>query len=389
MNSTIILAPQETHDQSRQQIMKDRAIRTANILKKQAGIVGILLSGSVVRGPVSESSDLDLHVIVSNKFSGVLPEWTFHKEGIIENLHTIREDELFNGWCVRKNENLLAFWFYRTKFGDQLNCFVPLWWSSNTKWQERLLVLLAFRQNLNIEKKIAQYYIKSARLSLDQAQKACISGAYYDSHHNLRMAFQSTLTAAMINRNWIIRGSKKRIEIAQAFLPDSKIKFLLDAGLDIIDLKNITFNQAKNLCKKRLRYRRTFIDELYRLKEQHKSNETVNNKLKLVIKNQEKHDSMAYDYYESLLANNIIFGPINHIRCFSGLSQIPQTIISCFYHKNSRWPMNKFINSSLFSKSVRNDWLEIMSLTSSNKRCVQLSLRLIKSIDSCWLTNNI
>ncbi|MCX6800120.1 MAG: hypothetical protein NT091_03170, partial [Candidatus Falkowbacteria bacterium] len=186
----------------------------------------------------------------------------------------------------------------------------------------------------------------------------------------------------------IIRGSKKRLEIAQAFLPDPIIKSLLDVGLDIVGLKSITFSQAKNLCKKRLLYRRSFLNELRRLEEQYKSNEIFNNKLKLIIKNQEKHDSMAYNYYESLLTNNIILGPINHIRCFSGLPQVPQTIISCFYHKNSRWPINKFINSSLFLKSVRNDWLEIMSLTSSHKRCAQLSSQLIKVLDKHELTNN-
>jgi len=381
MTSQLILSSQEVHDSRRQQIMQERATRTADDLRKQTGILGVVLSGSVARGPVGGSSDLDSYVIVSHEFTGSLPEWTFHREGIIENLHTIREDELLCGWRVRNNSASLASWFHKTKLGDELHRFLPLWWNSYTKWQERLPVLVSLRQNPDIAQMIARCYTESARAHMHQAHNACDENTPYDSHHYLRLAFQTALTAAMVYRGWIIRGSKKRIEIAQAFLPDPLIKLLLVVGFDIVGLNDMTSNRAMKLCKARLHYRTTLLCELRKLKAQYADDEYAASKFEAAIKHQEKHNAMAYDYYSSLLAQNIILGPINHIRCFSGLPQVPRLLLISCLHRESPWPMHEFVQSDIVSRAVRDTWLEIMALTSSRQRCIQLSSMLSKALN--------
>lgn len=381
MTSRLILAPQERHDPRRQKAMQERAGRTADSLRKRTGILGVVLSGSVARGPVSGSSDLDLHVIVSHEFTSSLPEWTFYKEGIIENLHIVREDELLRGWHARNNSASLASWFHKTKLGDELHHFLPLGWNPDTKWQERLPTLVSLRQNSDIAQMVARYYAESARVYTHQAHKACDENAPYDSHHCLRLAFQAALTAAMVYRGWIIRGSKKRIEIAHAFLPDPFIEPLLVVGFDIVGLNDMTSNLAMKFCKARLRYRTTLLCELRRLKAQYVDDEYAANKLEAAIKHQEKHNAMAYDYYSSLLAQNIILGPVNHIRSFSGLPQVPRLLVSCL-HRESPWPMQEFVQSGMVSQSVRDAWLEIMALTSSQQQCIQLSSRLNKALNN-------
>ena len=380
MISQLVLAPQETHDPLRQQIMRNRASKTAQNIRDQEGILGVVLSGSTARGPVGASSDLDLHVLVSDKFTGNLPEWTFYGEGIIENLHTVYEDELFRGWNVRNKSDRLATWFYETKLGDELNQFIPLWWNSTTQWRERLPTLVAYRQSPDVAQWVARCYMESARSNIIQARNACHEGAPLDGHHHLRLAFQATLIAALIQRGWTIRGSKKRIEIAHAFLPDPAIESLLTIGFAIVGLKDMTANQVTILCESRLKYRTTLLCELRELKVRYAHDERIAHKLEQAIRLQEAHEAMAFDYYSPLVIENIILGPVNHIRCISGLTRVPELFISCL-HKEKSWPIHKFIRLDLLSRTIRDTWLEIMALESSPQRCVHLSSILSTAID--------
>lgn len=383
MTSRLILSSQEVHDSRRQRIMQERAGKTANNLRKQAGILGVVLSGSTARGPVSASSDLDIHVIISGKFTSSLPEWTFHRNGIIENLHTVREDELLRGWHARNKPASLATWFYTTKLGDELHQFTPLWWSPATQWRERLPVLVAYRQSPDIAQQVARCYTESARAHIRQTHNACHEGASLDGHHHLRLSFHATLIAAMIQRGWTIRGSKKRIEIARTFLPDPVIKHLLTIGFDVVGLNDMTSNRATMLCKARLRYRTTLLRELHRLKVRYAHDEHVVCKLESAIRHQEVHNARAYDYYSSLVAQNIILGPVNHIRCFSGLTQVPQLLVSCLYGERS-WPIHEFVQSDIISQAVRDAWLEIIALTFSQQRCIRLSSTLSTAVDNIF-----
>ena len=381
MSLNIVMASQETHDPQRQQVMQGYARRIADELRQQTGVLGVLLSGSVAAGPVSESSDLDLHVVISDEFTGTLPEWVFHKEEIIENLHTVKEGELRRGWRARNDPASLALWFHKTILGDLLNRFIPLWWNPNTIWQERLPVLVSLRQNPNIAQRVAECYAESAHTYWRQANSACDAKASYDSHHYLRMAFQAALNATLVHRGWTLRGSKKCIEIVQAFLPDPFIEILLALGFDIVGLTDMTSDLALQLCKARLNYRTALLDELHRLHSQYSGDEDVARKLQAAIRGHEKHNTEAYDYYSPLLDQNIILGPINHIRCFSGMPQVPRQIISCLQRGESHWPMREFVELDVVLRTVRKDWLQIMALTRSRQRCVQLASALGKTLD--------
>jgi hypothetical protein len=381
MTSQLLLASQETHDPIRQQFMQDIANKTAQSIKKQEGVIGVVLSGSTARGPVSASSDLDLHVIVSSTFTGRIREWTLHEGGIIENLHTISEDEFLRGWNVRNNPDALATWFHKTKLGDELHQFISLWWNPTTQWSKRLLELITLRQIPDIAQRIALRYAESARAYIRQANNACNDESPLDGHHQLRPAFQATLVAAMIQHGWIIRGSKKRIEIAQAFLPDPVIENILTIGLNIVGLNNMTPSKATILCKARLQYRTILLNELRELEVRYAQDGHVASKLEQAIKQQEIHDAMAYDYYTSLVSQNIILGPINHIRCISGLPRVPQLFFACLSDKKS-WPIQEFVRLDILSREVRDAWLQIMGLESSKQKCINLASNLSAVIDN-------
>lgn len=382
MNPRIILASQETHDPYRQRIMRERASEVAKDISKQVGVLGIMLTGSVARGPVTDSSDLDLHVIISNKFTGNFPEWTFRgNKSIIENLHIVYEAELLRGWHMCRESTSLASWFRDTKLGDELYQFIPLWWDSTIQWRERLPILVANRQRPDIVEGVARCYAGSARACVSQADSAFHQGASLDGHHQLRLAFQLTLTAAMIQRGWIIRGSKKRIEIACTFLPDAVIENLLTIGLDIIGLNGMTPNKAAMLCKERFQYRTILLNELRELKMRFAHDKHIVFSLDQAIRDQEAHEAMAYDYYLPLVEKNIILGPINHIRCFSGLPRVPQLFISCLYD-DKLWPIQKFRDSKILGRAVRDKWLEIMAFSSTQQQYAQMSLTLNTAIDN-------
>jgi len=384
MTSQLVLASQEKHDPIRQQIMRDRAEETTQHFKKTKGILGVVLSGSTARGPVGASSDIDMHVIISDKFTGNLPEWTFHDDGMIENLHTVQENEILRGWNVRSQPNLLAKWFYETKLGDELNQFSPLWWVPTTQWQKKLQILVADRQNPDVAQEVTRYYLESARANVLQANKACLENAPLDGHQNLRSAFQVALVASLIQRGWTIRGSKKRIEIAQAFLPDPAIENLLAIGFELVGIKETTRSQTMKICESRLQFRVLLLNELRELKARYSSDEKISHKLEQAIQIQEAHEAMAYDYYSPMVDENIILGPINHIRCLSGLMRVPKLFVSCLEDEKP-WPVQEFVKSDLFSQNIRNAWLDIMMLESSKKKCVDLSLVLSKALDKLEL----
>jgi len=381
MDPKITLVPKETHNTCRQQMMRKRATETARRLQCQPGVLGVLLSGSAARGPVGEASDLDLHIIVSNSFPFAIPEWTFHEDGTIENLHTVSEDALLRGWRVRNNSNYLAAWFYATKLGDELHGHIPLWWDTATHWQRDLSELISHREERGVAQRVAQCYLAAARSYLSQGRAVYDQGAFYDSHQRLRMAFQLALIAALIARGWFVRGSKKRIEIAQTFLPSFILEPLMEVGFNAVGLTGLTPDQAAVICDVRFQFRTILLDELHRLKELFANDAHIAGQLEAVIKNQEEHNALAYDYYSPLIKQGMILGPINHIRCLSGLPHIPQTIISCWCGKQT-WPIKEFARSGVISPIVVHSWLETMALSSSQKHLNHLLASLSSAIDN-------
>lgn len=368
MNRRMILAKGEVHHHWQQKALKKRAHQIASEISKQKGIIGILLSGSVARGPVGPSSDLDLHIVVLDSFIDELPEWSFRTDGTIENLHRIPESLLGQGWNLINQNSDLAFWFYQTRLGDELNGYEPIFWDPSSAWSERLPLLLSYRTYPSIVIQLSRFYIDHSSQLLLRAQKALNENAIMDAHQELRWAVQTVMIAALIQRGWIIRGSKKRIEIAKSFFPDPVIKLLVDVALNIVGLNSITRKKASEICQARLIYRDIIRSELYFLLSTYTCHKDKSKKLSHAIKVHEQHNAGAFDYYQALIQQGLILGPINHIRTLSSFSKIPTSFLS-YVFEETEWPIDDFLSSPVFSDAIKNGWLRIAELTTTNLEC--------------------
>ncbi|MBK8467580.1 MAG: nucleotidyltransferase domain-containing protein [Chloracidobacterium sp.] len=368
MNARIVLAKGEVNDLSRQDELKTKAREIAAEISKLNGVIGILLSGSVARGPVGPSSDIDLHVVISDSFADDISEWSFRTDGSIENTHIIPESQLRKGWSLVNQDSDLGFWFYETKLGDELNGYDPLFWDSSSIWRERLPLLLSYRSHPNIVKPLIQFYIAHSSQLLLRAQSALNDNAIMDAQQELRWAVQPTIIAALIQRGWIIRGSKKRIEIAKSFFPDSVIKGIVNVATDIIGLDSMTKEKAGKFCVARLAYRDLISLELNSLLSNLPRNKNNSERMSHAIKIHEQYNSRAFDYYQGLIQGDFVLGPINHIRTLSSFSRVPASFIS-FVFDEAKWPIDAFLSSSEFSNAIKHDWLQIAELTATKVEC--------------------
>jgi hypothetical protein len=100
-----------------------------------------------------------------------------------------------------------------------------------------------------------------ARLS-SQVDKALQTDAVPDAHQILRRAAQELLVANLISRGWIIRGSKKRPEIAKAYNLHESAPDFMKLFLDINGLTNLTPDTAASLCAERHELRQSVAENL-------------------------------------------------------------------------------------------------------------------------------
>lgn len=358
------IAEAEGHDPHRQSILQTRATQLALDLSKREGVLGVLLSGSAARGPVNQSSDLDLHVVVSKQFTSSLPAWTFRYLDLIENIHTIPEAQLQLAWELIDETHKLAQWFYETRLGDELNGYLSLFWSQSNL-QKRLPLIMRKRNDPDVISKLVMLHASEAGRLIGCAQGALKDKAREDAHQNLRWAVQSALISAMIKRGWVIRGSKKRIEIALSFLPDTLVKPILSLAMEIVGLKSLTQLRASQLSETRHEFRNLIQKELTVLRNPHKQSKEITHRLKKASEENQRHNSGAFDYYAPLIEGGFYLGPINHIRALSGFSSVPRSLLTCI-DKSFTWPVHDFLNSAEFSPSIRDRWLEIAGMTEGN-----------------------
>lgn len=355
------MAEAEGHDPQRQSILRTRAAQCALDLSNSAGVLGVLLSGSAARGPVNQSSDLDLHVVVSKQLTLTLPAWTFHHPDLIENIHTIPEGQLQLAWEMIDETEKLAKWFYETRLGDELNGYHSLFWK-DPLWQQRLPLILSKRSDPDVISKLIGFHASEAKRLLGCAQRALTDKAREDAHQNLRWAVQSALISAMIKRRWVMRGSKKRIEIAMSFLPDALLKPILSLAMEIVGLNSLTQLRASQISQTRHEFRNLLAMELTVLGNLLGHSKEISPNLRKATEDNQRHNSGAFNYYAPLIEDGFFFGPINHIRALSGFSSIPRTMLSCI-DKSFIWPVHDFLSSAEFSPSIRDSWLEIAGMT--------------------------
>lgn len=355
------MAEAEGHDPRRQSILRARATQCALDLSNSAGVLGVLLSGSTARGPVNQSSDLDLHVVVSKQLTSTLPAWTFHHPDLIENIHTIREEQLQLAWELMDETEKLAKWFHETRLGDELNGYHSLFWKDSL-WQERLPLIISKRNHLDVISKLVVLHASEARRLLGRAQRALKHKAREDAHQNLRWAVQSALISGMIKRGWVIRGSKKRIEIAMSFLPDTLLKPILNLAMEIVGLSSLTQLRASQISQTRHEFRNLIEMELRVLGNLFGQSKEISHSLRKAAEDNQRHNSGAFNYYAPLIEAGFFLGPVNHIRTLSGFSSVPRALLTCT-NKSFMWPVQDFLSSAEFSSSIRDSWLEIAGMT--------------------------
>jgi hypothetical protein len=166
----------------------------------------------------------------------------------------------------------------------------------------------------------------------------------------------------MIKRGWVMRGSKKRIEIAMTFSPDTLVKPILSLAMEIVGLRSLTQLRASQISQTRHEFRNLIQGELTALKNRHGQSKEITHSLTKAAEENQRHNSGAFDYYAPLIKEGIFLGPVNHIRALSGFSSVPRALLTCI-NKSFIWPVHDFLNSAEFSLSIRDGWLEIAGIT--------------------------
>ena len=369
------LAEGEGHDACRQALLRAKASDTADNLARLPWIKGVLLGGSVARGPVGAASDIDLHLVVSGSPKVALPKWSFSVDGMIKNLHITDEAEFVRGWAVRESPADLAEWFYRTGLGEELQVSEVLYWSSTAVSQSRATQLLALRAADAIPIHLSRMHFDGAQRQVTHARKAIHDGAALDACQHLRYAVRGALNAVLVRRGWILRGSKKAIEIAEAFLPDAALEEVLGIAEVIVSLGNCTPTTSSEVCERRLSFRQRVQDELELLSERYASDEQIVANLKAELRRRVEHDAHAFDYYASLVLHGMLRGPVNHIRTMSGFPRVPETLLHCL-GKQCEWPIQTFVSERELSSDLIDSFLRIFDPVTSLDVCADVASRI-------------
>lgn len=368
LNKNNRLPSGEDHDPILQGRLRCHAENRAVELARNPGVCAVLLTGSIIKGPVSPGSDVDLYILMRGGSSRPpAPPWSFLPEGIIENIHVMPIPLLKEGHALLHSDEALANWFCENPAGDHLVRSEVLVWNDDSIDKRMIDQLVKARQRMDISQLVALRYAERAASYLDTVQSLLQIGAVKDAHHILRTTVQLILIAVLSRFGWIQRGAKKRPEIASMYLPDKMVEAALDLLLNVVGLKTLTLSSAEMICIKRLGLRKLYLIELKRLV---KKFDNIDSILERTI----IHERNAVDYYQHAVNSNIFRGPVNHIRCLSGFYNIPMRLLGAI-GQPSRTIVRDFQHSDFFSKHFKDTWLDLADLNSEP--------RLMKT----WATN--
>ncbi len=365
----------EHHNQERQWQLVSRAESLADTFIKLPDVQAVLLTGSVARGPVEDSSDLDIHVVVNRKVDAVLlPSWRFGTDGVIENVHQIEFDVIVNALSHLNDVEALADFHYHTKFGDELTGFRILSSTLLGDFCTGLSVLQASRARVAVAARVASHYARESICMVRAAQKALHEGALFDSVQILRLATQSLLIAALIQCGWTIRGSKKRLEIASNYLAQETVEEAMGLVFQAVGLDALNLGDARRLCRQRLDLREQYQNELRCLLKFYADERR--SRLVRHLDFVQRHNAVATDYYQSLLDNGMFRGPVNHIRCLSGFPYIP-TEIAMSIGGSIEQPISWFLDdASPISSDFKMRWLDIAGYECTASFCQTIQTRI-------------
>jgi hypothetical protein len=104
----------------RQQQLRGRAAEIASRLSIKSEVRLVWLTGSVVKGLVDGSSDLDLHVFTT-RLLPELSEWRFSPDSAPEDIHQLTLDAIQLGLMRAADPPALADWMMETGLADALS----------------------------------------------------------------------------------------------------------------------------------------------------------------------------------------------------------------------------------------------------------------------------
>lgn len=347
----------ETHDSLLAARLKAHANERARELAQNPHVLGVLLVGSVVSGPVEVGSDVDLYVLSNGgETNPIAPSWRFIDGNTIENVHVLPISHLDEGHALIGSDQELTEWFYQNPFGDHLARAELLVWTADPSRKDYMENLVTERRRVDIWPRLALRYLRVAATLTRKARDMLATGAFQDAHQILRESSQHTLIAAMVALGWTLRGAKKRPEIASGFLPDARVEAALDLVLDVVGLRVLSMVSAATLCDERLRLRALFVAELRRLANRFPG-------AQMLLEQASSHERNAVDYYRQSVSSYLVRGPLNHIRCLSGFSTIPAKLLAAI-GQQSNVPIGDFLVSESLSTDFRDNWSRIAALES-------------------------
>lgn len=352
----------EVHLADRQILLRQRGERLAREIVTSAQPALVLLAGSVARGPVDLGSDIDIYVIGESAAVRSLPPWRFTADGVIENIHVIRQGEIEKADRILRDLDAISEWYCTTSLGDELYGSEVLHCEADVvDLVSSLQRVLARRLDAEVVARLASKHALTA-WGLAASSEACVErGEPLESQRLVRAAAQRLLICTLVRVGWIVRGSKKRPEIAQAYSNDRGVREALALLCDIMGLSGLTASKAETLCRRRLLLRGLTIAELEHLCDNMAVGGGGTRRLIAELSRQRQHNIGAIDYYRPLVDSGYHGGVINHIRALSGFKDLPRLFMSAL-GSSERPGVDAFMASRMLSSEMRYEWAGIAQL---------------------------
>lgn len=353
----------ETHLVNRQQTLRSRAEQLAGELSKHPDVQLVWLTGSVAKGLVDAASDVDLHVFSTTPLD--LSPWRFAAQSAPENIHQFPLETLRDGISKLGDVQALGQWMAKSCLADALHGAVCLYRRPEARpIEDQVETLLTARRSDDIRLAVARTFAGYCADIADQARTALSSDAPLDAHQMLRRASQELLLSHLISRGWIVRGSKKRPEIANAYGLDQFEAEFMALFLVVNGLDALTNDGAIELCRQRQEYRASFAEYLRAIMVH--EGEFVGS-ARAAVADYEEHNLGAENYYAPLLTAGMVKGPVNHIRSFSGFVNVPRAALAAS-GRRSNFPAAAWTSAATARDSdAVAGWLRISDLSASRE----------------------
>jgi hypothetical protein len=304
-------------DPKRRKALLDRARTIASKSIDLPGVHAVLLTGSVARGTADGSSDVDLHFVVDD----VAPEeerppWSFSPDGIVCNVHQLELERL--RWATSSGaDGHVAQWLAEDQIADHLSGAELL--ETHEKHEIARLIgrLVDIRTHPQVATQIAKLFASRARREAALAEEAAKIDLPLQAQHLLRQASQHLLISTLVRCGWLIRGAKRRPELASRYVKFELVADALDILFTAARLEEVTPATASEIARERLQLRALVVDEFNVLQ----GAEPAECRIQALKAN--LHESNAFDYYLPAIRTGHYRGVVNHVRALSGFPSIP------------------------------------------------------------------